>query len=391
MTNSGNQVNFPDPDAGIHIQSDNNKVSHCDLSFNRAHGIFIQDASFNEIIDNKMYSNQRAGITIMSSSKNNLISHNFLNSNSFHGVWILYSSDDNIISDNEIANNEQYGIIIVQAYNNKVINNTISMNNDGGVYIVHSLTVNNQLYHNIIISNSTHAIDEGDNQWDNGYPEGGNFWSNYTGIDLNSTPSQDTPPPDGIGDTPYNIDSDTKDNYPLMKPFEKYLFLYEGWNLISIPYIQTDINLGTVLTSIIGLYDAVQQYNGTDINDHWKHNNTAKPPHLNDLNTLDHTMGFWIHITESNRILYEYPGTPPTSNQTIQLHPGWNLMGYPSLSNHNRTVGLNNLEFGVDVDAIQWYDAATKTWHFMGHDDSFVPGRGYWMHSKVDTTWEVPI
>jgi hypothetical protein len=66
-------------------------------------------------------------------------------------------------------------------------------------------------------------------------------------------------------------------------------------------------------------------------------------------------------------------------------------VGYPSLTNHNRTEGLNNLEFGVDVDVIQWYEASSKTWNSMDQDDSFVPGRGYWIHSRVEAGWEMPI
>jgi len=46
--------------------------------------------------------------------------------------------------------------------------------------------------------------------WDDGYPSGGNYWSDYNGTDANH---------DGIGDTPYVIDANNADNYPLMTPY----------------------------------------------------------------------------------------------------------------------------------------------------------------------------
>ena len=54
-------------------------------------------------------------------------------------------------------------------------------------------------------------------------------------------------------------------------------------------------------------------------------------------------------------------------------------------------MGLNNIDFGTDVDAIQWYNAPTKTWHEMGQEGKFEVGRGYWVHSNVEKTWEVPL
>jgi hypothetical protein len=52
--------------------------------------------------------------------------------------------------------------------------------------------------------------------WDNGYPDGGNYWSDYTGTDVYSGAGQNMPGSDGIGDTPYVIDAHNRDNYPLM-------------------------------------------------------------------------------------------------------------------------------------------------------------------------------
>jgi hypothetical protein len=209
-------------------------------------------------------------------------------------------------------------------------------------------------------------------------------------VDNYQGPNQDILGKDGIGDTPYIIDSDSQDDYPLLEPWRYYTSLIPGWHLISIPLIQIEQSLIEVLGSIEGHYDAVQWYDITDNDDHWKHHKIGKTIRT-DLNELNETISFWIHITRQDQTIFLYNGTEPTSNQTIQLHEGWNMVGYPSLSNHNRTSGLNNLQFNTHVDCIQWFDAATQTWHFMDSDDSFVQGRGYWMHSKVEVEWEVPL
>jgi hypothetical protein len=162
-----------------------------------------------------------------------------------------------------------------------------------------------------------------------------------------------------------------------------------GWNLISVPLLQEDVMLDLVLESIKGDYDAIQWYNISDSQDPWKHRQIFKPANLHDLYFI--AMGFWIHIIEPTGTTLNTTGWQLSSPQDIALHTGWNLVGYPSQTSYNRTNGLNNLKFDPDVDAIQWYDSNSKTWHLMGSSDSFVPGRGYWIHSKVDTNWDVPL
>ncbi len=102
-------------------------------------------------------------------------------------------------------------------------------------------------------------------------------------------------------------------------------------------------------------------------------------------------MGFWIYIIKPEGVLFEYSGTQSTQNQTITLHPGWNLIGYPSLTSYNRTAGLNNLTFGSEVDSILTYDAATQKWEVIGLSDYFKIRRGYWIHAKTTCVWEVPL
>ncbi|HKI75855.1 MAG TPA: hypothetical protein VKA28_01525, partial [Candidatus Bathyarchaeia archaeon] len=74
---------------------------------------------------------------------------------------------------------------------------------------------------NNLVNNTIQAQDDqpGQNSWDNEYPSGGNYWSDYKGVDNCSGPQQNIcPSPDGIGDTPYVFNS-AQDNYPLMNPF----------------------------------------------------------------------------------------------------------------------------------------------------------------------------
>lgn len=169
------------------------------------------------------------------------------------------------------------------------------------------------------------------------------------------------------------------------------LNLENGWNLVSLPRIQANTSIETVLQSIEGHYDLLQWYNITDNNDHWKYNHLSKPPSMNDLNDIDHMMGFWLHITELQEITLVVIGDEPKVNQSIMFYPGWNLVGYPSLSNKNRTSALNNIEFGTDVDSIWAYNSTIQAWVEIHEVDYFEIGKGYWIHSNVEKIWDVPL
>ena len=64
------------------------------------------------------------------------------------------------------------------------------------------------MYLNDYIDNQYQASDFGnDNKWD--CMSRGNYWSDYTGVDIDS---------DGIGETPYLVLPNGSDRFPLMKP-----------------------------------------------------------------------------------------------------------------------------------------------------------------------------
>ncbi len=382
---------------GIYVsRSKNNRIRGNNCSYNENYGIYIDFCDFapteSNIIENNICSHIIGFDGIFIRKSNYSIVRNSTSSNNPQGIYIV-NGIGNLVENNTFLNNSNYNIRLYSSEGNTINNNTCSYSNYG-IYLSHT-SINNNIYHNIIIDNINQAFDDtsNGNQWDNGYPSGGNFWSDYTGVDQYHGPNQDIPGSDGIGDINYSIDSDSVDYYPLMvpyKPLENYTILKQGWNLISIPLIQEEQNLTRVLGSNDGWYDAAQWYDITDPNDPWKHHKVGKP-FGNDLFELNETMGFWIHITQPGDTIFLYNGTQPTSNQTITFHPGWNLVGYPSLMGYNRTAGLNNLTFGTEVDAIWTYNATTQKWKGIGPSDYFEIGRGYWVHAKTKCEWEVPL
>lgn len=381
---------FSKNDNGIWVHSaQHNKIETNNISKSLQDGISVENAVNITVENNNISLNNGWGISLFATSDSTILRNDI--SNPDIGIRVRDSSN-NVIKGNNITLNEM-GVSLNSSSNNKIVSNNIS----GNLYGINlTSSSSNSIYHNLIADSTYQAYDDRfDNYWDNGYPSGGNYWSDYSGVDNFKGPNQDIPGSDGIGDSPYVIDADSQDNYPLMEPFndktlENFTILNDGWNLISILLVQSEQNLKKVLEMIDGFYDAVQWYDITDPASPWRHNRIGKP-FGNDLFQINETMGFWVHITNPGDTIFLYNGTQPTSNQTIALHPGWNQVGFPSLRSNNRTVGLNNLTFGQDVDCIQWYDASDKTWHFMGPDDYFVPGRGYRVHSKVEAIWEVPL
>ena len=132
--------------------------------------------------------------------------------NEGQGVLLAYTTNSTITRNN-ITNN-WHGIELFKSSNNSISGNNITANNYYGIYLYYSS--NNTIYHNIVDNteqvNSWNSI----NVWDDGYPSGGNYWSDYTDVDQYSGPNQNETGSDKIWDHPYIIDGNNQDNYPFM-------------------------------------------------------------------------------------------------------------------------------------------------------------------------------
>jgi len=150
--------------------------------------------------------NYSVGIYLQSSANNNLINNTI--SEMINGTGGLGSNSNGI-------DGMGVGLYGSESDDNTIMHCTATYGYTG-VSLISS--TNNLCYDNYFSNNSYNAYDDGDNTWNivktlgtniiGGSYLGGNYWSNYSGVDGDV---------DGFGDTPYNIPGGAnQDELPLM-------------------------------------------------------------------------------------------------------------------------------------------------------------------------------
>ncbi len=199
---------------GICLRSSMQNTVSNNILYKNAEGIALESyTNHSEILFNTVLNSSSFGIYVRSNSHNNLVIGNIVSNNS-RGIRFT-ESNNNVIFGNIISSNTNDGLIIYYySSNNKVSNNNITLNAIG-ITITYDC-YNNRIFHNNFVDNMQHVLTDVNSTWDNGYPSGGNYWSNYTGVDKFSGFYQNETGDDGIGDTAHSINMNNADAYPLM-------------------------------------------------------------------------------------------------------------------------------------------------------------------------------
>jgi parallel beta-helix repeat protein len=198
------------------------------------YGIRVEQGSNVSLMSNRvseMGGGIRCSATTATISDNNIsaivyctslnLEHAAISNNTFYGqagVMMIYGRDI-LIANNTFFNCSAISVDLGTVSDVIVKGNSLA----GGNIIARLSSVTNALfYHNEFTNCSKSVIFDGYSNcsWDLGYPEGGNYWSNYTGSDLFGESGQDVPGSDGIGDTPFAVSEALGiwDHYPMMNP-----------------------------------------------------------------------------------------------------------------------------------------------------------------------------
>jgi len=191
-------------DSGVHILGNSVTISGTIITNNSWTGAYCSELTrFNKFYDN-LITNSVYGIRL---SGRGVVMNNTIDLGSMGSVGIYgsFDNDGNRITENTVTMQKGYHVLFTKgSENNRVYKN------------------------NFIMTDQTKAYSDGSNTWDDGYVNGGNYWSLHSlFIDEFHGSNQDLPGSDGLVDTRFSILGGTnKDRYPLMMPFNGLLQAY---------------------------------------------------------------------------------------------------------------------------------------------------------------------
>lgn len=193
-------------------------------------GVSLADHCQHEVIESNRIADNLNGISGELLHGARIIGNDIVNN--LMGIWLgPYSSYCNV-SFNNLTGSWTQGLYTYAPSYCTFEGNNITSNNQAGwsvgltLAFQVQLSYGNRFFHNNIANVGQQIKLEmatpDELALDNGYPFGGNYWSDYNGTDSSRGPYQNATGSDGIGDTPYTIDGNNTDNYPLTNPWSPH-------------------------------------------------------------------------------------------------------------------------------------------------------------------------
>ena len=198
--------------AGISLDA-----NYCNISGNKitdsTNGIVLFGEN-NSITENVFESIGLSSAIQLNFANRNLVSNNHIDS-CVEGIQIWQNSNNNTVIENTIIDCQDTAINFQYSNDNVIIGNNISRSGLGtSIYGSNrNIISNNNYFYNIgqFGASESYYLTFGYNRSVNNI--NGNYWSDYNANG------------DGIGDIPYIIDANNKDNYPLMKPISSIVLV----------------------------------------------------------------------------------------------------------------------------------------------------------------------
>lgn len=187
------------------------------------------------------------------------------------GEIILADCDGAFVS-NVTMSRGQVGVVVALSRSVTILGNAF----DGVTLGVSTWASDVLVYHNNFNRSGAAQVSSGYGAstaaWDDGYPRGGNYWSDNAGVDDCSGPAQDVcPDPDGIRDTWQELGPGVFDKYPLEAPADPA-------NRWPVVVLGTDTVVADLLTPI--RFDATGSYdftgNASDLRMRWDFNGDGR-------------------------------------------------------------------------------------------------------------------
>jgi len=254
LRNSG--VSYITPFSGIKLSSSDNCLISNNVIVNNQYGVWFSWSNNNTFIGNVVQHStdpegNRYGVRLYQSENNNISSNDMVDNK--YGIYLYSGSNGNVVRYNNVSGNA-FGIYLALSEGNVVEGNTvvdnvifgITMRLAGGNFVFHNNFVN---YWQVDVS------DAFANVWDDGYPSGGNYWSDYGGVDEFCGVGQNVSGSDGLGDSAYGSDVNNTDTYPLMGVFRVFDVVWNG----------TSYSVGTVCNSTITGFSLVHFESGVEL------------------------------------------------------------------------------------------------------------------------------